>query len=100
MSSRLTHHAWVLTICYKLLARYCVDLLIIRLPIKPSNILLKHHVAGVSHEQARRAGGRRVHCPGAQGGPGFRIVRFRMPNSSAQRQMVLSELVQRFVAFS
>ena len=34
--------------------------------------------------QTRREGGRRGHCPGTQGGPGFRIVRFRMQNSSAQ----------------
>ena len=29
-------------------------------------------------------GGRRGHCPGTQGDPGFWIVRFRMQNSSAQ----------------
>ena len=47
-SLRLTHHAWLLTICCTLLARFCVDLLIIRLLIKPSSLLLKHHVAGAS----------------------------------------------------
>ena len=34
----------------RLLARHCVDLLIIRLLIKPSSILLKHHVAGDGRE--------------------------------------------------
>ena len=50
VAPRVWDYAWLLAICCRLLARCCVDLLVIQLLIKPSSILLKHYVAGVSYE--------------------------------------------------